>query len=696
MNHFLCNESYSGKSESTMKKKTKISTKELTCRGFIVACILTMLFTSANVYLGLKVGMTFATSIPAAVISMSVLRLLKGGYILENNIVQTMASAAGTISAIVFILPAMVMLGFWKGFPFWQTFLLCGIGGVLGVMYTIPLRRTLVVDSSLPYPEGRAAAEILKVGSICPDKREELQQVGSPVTDITLGTIIGFVFGLISSGFKLLSDGISAYGKIGSVYTGIGFQLSFALVGAGYLIGVRIAIALLIGTVISWGIAVPVIAEHLLPTKLASQAYIMSIWSSQVRYIGAGTIGISAIWAFLVLLKPIAAGIRSSIASSRLRSKKETVLPIHEQDIPVTWVMIISGVLIFPLIAVLSRFISSNVGGVYNAGFVIELIAIAVFLTLLVGFLVAGVSGYMAGLVGSSYSPLSGIGIIAIVIVSLLLSILFGTSSATDHASHIQFIIALAIIVTTVIFSIACISNDNLQDLSTGHLIGATPWKQQVALIFGVIVGSLVLSPVLSVLYQAYGFVGSLPHSGMDPSQALNAPQATLMMALSKGIISHDLDWTMLFIGVLIGVAFLVLNGLYFNSKNWRISVLTIGVAIYLPSEITIPIILGGVLSYIVKRKIKDKEHVKQHIERCGTLMSAGFIVGTSLFGILLAVLIGASANQNPIALVGEHYHYVTNILGIVVFSLICLFYVKYILKSENKLTAQLKSNSHE
>jgi len=672
-----------------MANQTTNTVRELTWRGFIIAFGLTILFTAANVYLGLKVGMTFATSIPAAVISMSILRAFRGSNILENNIVQTIASSAGTLSAVVFILPGLVMIGFWKGFPFWQTFLLCAIGGILGVMFTIPLRRALVVDSDLPYPEGTAAAETLKVGSKH-NKDSTEATLGSPIFDISMGAILSFLFGLFSTGFRLLSDGISYYGKIGSVFSGAGFQFSFALIGAGYLIGIRVAIALLIGTIISWVIAVPVLAGHVLPHGQLASAYVLSIWSTKVRYIGAGTIGVATLWAILALLKPVYLGFKSSLKSMQRRSQGKAV-PLHERDIPIIWVLITCLFLTLPLMAVFGNFIA-DYGTDYYAGFVIVLVVSCVFLVLFIGFLVAAVSGYMAGLVGSSNSPVSGIGILAIVVVSLFFTYLFHSNDSTAVlTSHTRFIIALAIFTTSAIYSAAAISNDNLQDLNTGHLVGATPWKQQVALVFGVIIGAMVLAPVLNQLYYAYGFVGALPRPGMDPTQALNAPQATLLTAIATGIIGHHLQWNMIFIGIAIGIVFLLLNGLILNAKKMSLSVLSMGIAIYLPLEITLPLIFGGILSYIVRLKL-HKDESQFYTERCGTLFASGLIVGSSIFGILLAVLIGITGSQSLMALVGGSFHITAEILGIIVFLLICIYFVSHILRTQTKLRKELKS----
>ena len=666
------------------QRDTELKQREFSWRGFFLAFILTFLFTAANVYLGLKVGMTFATSIPAAVISMAILRNFKSNTILENNIVQTVVSSAGTISSVVFVLPGLVMLGYWKSFPFWQTFFLCGLGGILGVMFTIPLRRALVVESDLPYPEGRAAAETLKVGSH-DQANQNIICAASSLKDITVGTVISFLYGLFSSGFKLLSDEFSYFGKIGHFCSGIGLQFSFALIGAGYLIGIRVAMALLIGTIISWVIAVPALSHFISQNGLPPSSYILSIWTEKVRYIGAGTIGIAAIWAIIMLLKPVYFGFKSSFRCMRQRKQGQVnSLPLQDQDIPIIWVLVVSVFLTLPLMAIFGSFIS-NYSVSYNAGFIISLVIFCTILVLLIGFVVSAVSGYMAGLVGSSNSPISGIGILAIIIVSIVLLFIFQQSHIEHNFHQLKFITGLSIFTTSIIYSSAAISNDNLQDLSTGHIIGATPWKQQLALIIGVVIGSIALAPVLNQLYSAYGFVGSpLPHQAMDSSLALSAPQATLMLAIVKGIVNHHMQWSMIEIGAVVGIGFLSLNTFFLDKKNLSISVLSIGIAIYLPPQINLTLILGGLLSYLTKRQVRLPHNIKNLslIERRGTLISSGLIVGSSLFGILLALLITTTGEQSPLALLSKNFRYLANLLGTFIFIFIYLYLLKYIKKT--------------
>ena len=662
---------------------------EITLRGIILACLLTVLFTAANIYLGLKVGLTFATSIPAAVISMAVLRNFKNSNILEHNIVQTVTSSAGTLAAVVFILPALVMTGVWNEFPFWQTFFLTSISGILGVLYTIPLRRALVVDSDLPYPEGKAAASALIAGN------KNSKENNSSIKALFLAGIIAFVFDTFSGGFKILASSISYFGRFSSGYSGIGINLSLSLIGAGYLVGIRIAISILIGLVISWGLGVPILSWNGAQGALSASDYTMKVWEDQVRFIGAGTIGMASLWAIFALIKPVYNGFVSAFASVYKKNKSISNIPTHQKDINIIWVMTSCMFLTLPIIALFSYFIFTQSLHI-STGLVISMIAICTFLTMFVGFLVAAVSGYMAGLVGSSNSPISGVGILAIIIISLVLSFVFQKNLDISFLANKNFIIALAIFTTSAVFSIAAISNDNLQDLKTGHIIGATPWKQQIALIIGVIVGSAVLAPVLNELYQAYGFPGHMPRPDMNTKETLAAPQATLMAMIAKGVIGKTMHWKLFIIGIIIGLVFLCFDLFLKFKQQPRISTLAIGFGIYLPFGINAALILGGILNFIVKKgseknkklnlgtDIHDIDNEDKENQK-GTLFACGLIVGESLFGIILAGIIGFSGKPEPMALVGSGFKWASYVLGIIVFVLILIFYYFYAKKQNNK-----------
>ncbi len=655
---------------------------ELTIRACLLSIVITVLFTASNVYLGLKVGLTFASTIPAAVISMAILKVFKNSNILENTMVQTFASSAGTLSAIIFTLPALIIVGAWDGFPFWQTTLLCAIGGGFGVMYSIPLRRALVVNSDLPYPEGVAAAEVLKVGSKDLSKENlNIEESSSGMKDILLGGIISAVFSLLSA-FRIFSSSTAITTKaFGSIFS-IGINFSFALFGAGYLVGMRIALAMLLGLFVSWGLAVPILSHGQVMTGLNITSIANGIWSSDVRFIGVGAIGVAALWAIILLLSPVAEGLRSAFRAVSEKKQGIKDIPRTQKDIPINYVLGITLLLIIPLVAILYYFIHSQGLDMPNS-MLIFLISLAVIFCLFVGFIVAAASGYMAGLVGSSSSPLSGIIILAVIIMSLIVTyIIIAFFPMDDFDNFKHFLIGFVIFTSSIVLASSAISNDNMQDLKTGHLVGATPWKQQTALLFGVIVGALTISPILDILYNAYGFIGALPRLGMDPTKALAAPQATLMAAIASGIIDHNIHWNMVEIGVVLGVVLILVDVFILKLKNLpRLSVLSVGIGIYLPAGITIMLVLGGIVSYLVKRKINKTTTQKNRLEMLlqkGTLVSAGLIVGESLIGVVVALVIGLTANQDILSLVSASFAPFANVLAVLVFLATVVFLYRY------------------
>ena len=619
--------------------------RELTLRGMVLGALITVVFTASNVYLGLKVGLTFASSIPAAVISMAVLKFASGSNILENNMVQTQASAAGTISSVIFVLPGLLMAGYWAGFPFWQTTLLCTAGGILGVIFTIPLRYAMVVKSDLPYPEGVAAAEILKVGS----HSETAGGEGSGIREIVAGGLLAGLFGLLSNGLRVISDSASYWFKSGNAVFQLPMGYSLALLGAGYLVGLTGGIAILIGIAFAWGGAVPwFTATTPMPDGMDMTSFAMSLWKNKVRFIGAGTIGIAAIWTLITLLKPTIEGMKQSF---RTLSGNATVSTARiEQDLsPQAMIFITLGMMVL-LGFSFYHFIDA---ATIPSGIAWLLVVVCVLLTVIIGFLVVAACGYMAGLVGSSSSPISGIGIISIIIISLVLLLIGESGGLFADAANRQFLLALTLFCGTAVVSVASISNDNLQDLKTGYLLQATPWRQQVALIIGVVVGAIVVAPVLQLLYQAYGFPDAMPRAGMDAAQAMSAPQATLMKSITTGIFKHDLQWQYILSGVAIGVALIVVDVLLRKGSGGRkaLPVLAVGMGIYLPPSINMPIIIGAFLAAFLRGRIRsrygaDSEKRVAAADRIGTLFAAGLIVGESLIGVILAFIIVVSVTN--------------------------------------------------
>ncbi|MDO7843264.1 OPT family oligopeptide transporter [Sphingomonas immobilis] len=629
---------------------------ELTARGILLGGVITLFFTAANVYLGLKVGLTFATSIPAAVISMAILRLLPGGSILENNIVQTIASAAGTLSAIIFVLPGLVMIGWWQGFPYIQTAMITATGGILGVMFSVPLRRALVVETDLPYPEGVAAAEVLEIGAgsragAGEEGGDDESARGLKVLVVNSAASAGFA---VATQTKIITDTAATSFRVGSGATSVSSSLSFALLGVGHLVGISVGAAMALGLVIGWfGLTPFLTAANPIPGDIAG--WVSTIWKSDVRFFGAGVIGISAVWTLLKIAGPVIGGVRSALAASAKRHAGET-LALEEQDLPITWV---AGVAVLTLIPIVWLLWDVLAGGAL-VGSAFALIAGALVFIVVAGMLIAAVTGYMAGLIGASNSPVSGIGILSVLGSALMLVGLFGQHPG---ANTTQALIAYSLIVTGIVFGVATISNDNLQDLKTGQLVGATPWKQQVALVIGVGFGSLIIPPVLNVLNTGIGFAGA---PGAGPN-ALAAPQAGLISALAKGVLSGDANWTMLFWGAIAGVALIVLDEVLGMLKTLRLPPLGVALGIYLPMAVILPTVIGSVVGWFYDRWARGSAN-PEVAERMGTLTATGLIVGESLWGVAFAFIVYLSGSDAPMALVGPDFATVALVAGTLAF----------------------------
>ena len=606
-------------SAPTATKQTSL--KELTLRGIIIGGIITLLFTAANVYLGLKVGLTFATSIPAAVISMAVLRFWGDHTVQENNIVQTIASAAGTLSAVIFVLPGLVIVGWWSGFPYWETMFVCAVGGSLGVMYSIPLRRALVTGSDLPYPEGVAGAEILKVGDST-DSGEDNKRGLLAITWGALASAAMALFGYL----KVTASEVGTAFKIGSTGTMLSTSLSLALIGVGHLVGMTVGVAMLIGMVISYGVLLPLYANGQLDGAKDLTEALSTVFKTDVRFIGAGVMAVAAIWTLIKIMGPIVRGMSESLRASRSTKENGVQIDRTEQDIPGKWVIVSIFVAMVPIAGLLWWFMR----GTQIEHNTAVLIAVSVL-----------------------FIP-------AVVILAV-----HGRGSTTEENTAL---IAYTLFTSAIVFCIATIANDNLQDLKTGQLVGATPWKQQVALVIGVVFGSLIIPPVLELMQNSFGFQGA-PGAGPD---ALAAPQASLISSLAKGVLGGGIDWKLLGIGAAIGVVVIIIDEVLRPASKGKLALppLAVGMGIYLPVSLTILIPLGGLIGFLYNRwasKQADAERAK----RFGTLAATGLIVGESLFGVVYAGIAGATGSESPLALpfIGDGFTPVANVLGIVFFA---------------------------
>lgn len=605
---------------------------QLTLRAVVLAIVLAMVLAAANTYLGLFAGMTIASAIPAAVVSMAVLRLLGGGGILENNIVQTGASAGSSIaSGVIFTIPALVILGFWQDFKYSWVLAIAGLGGILGVFFSVPLRRALIVDQKLAFPEGQAAAEVLKAG----------ENPSRGIRLLGFGALGGALAKLgAGSGLRMIPDAAASAGFAGNYLAFVGTNLSPALLSVGYIVGLNIGAVALIGAMISWNVAIPIYVSYFLPLEpellqaasgLEAEDLAGLIWSKQIRYLGVGAMLVGGVWALVSLRHSLLSGVRSGLAAAR--ASREGVAIAHtEQDLPMKGVLI--GVLLFtlPLWALYQIIVGS--------------LAVSLPMTLIMmvtGFLFCSVSAYMAGLVGSSNNPVSGITIATILFSAVVLLLLMGPDSAIGPVA--------AIMIGAVVCCAACIAGDNLQDLKCGYIVGATPWRQQVMLAIGAASSALVMAPVLNLLAQAYG-IGEPTAEQPNP---LLAPQATLMASVARGMFGGELPWGMIAIGAVLGIGIIVVDELLKKSQaSFRAPVLAVAVGIYLPIDLMTPIFLGGLLAYLAERHLRKRgadAEARERSSRAGLLFAAGLITGEALMGIAIAVPIVTSGSADILAL---------------------------------------------
>jgi putative OPT family oligopeptide transporter len=586
--------------------------------------------------LGLFAGITIASAIPSAVVSMAVLRALGDGGILENNIVQTGGSAGTSLaSGVIFTIPALVLLGYWKEFDFWWVLAIAGLGGVLGVLFSVPLRRSLIVEQDLAFPEGKAAAEVLRTGE---NPSQGIRILGGAAAGGGLAKLFA------TSGFHLIPDTAFLSGYLGKTIVYLGTNLSPALLGVGYIVGLNIGIVIVAGSVISWNIVIPLYGTFFLENNAAIAHSIAGLpaadaagylWSHEIRYLGVGAMLVGGIWTLIRLRSSLLSGIRSGLAVSQANTGR--IVPPTEQDLPMRWVLVGIVLLTIPL-----WMLYQNIVGSIIVSLPMTLIMIVA------GFLFCAVSAYMAGLVGSSNNPVSGITIATILFAAVVLLVLMGPNATLGPVATIM--------IGAVVCCAACIAGDNLQDLKAGHLVGATPWKQQVMLAVGAGVCALIMAPVLNLLAKAYGI--GVPTS--EHAHPLLAPQATLMASVAKGMFGGVLPWNMVITGAVIGVAIIVVDEiLRIRGKAFRTPVLAAAVGIYLPLDVTMPIFLGGLLTWLTERTLlaraprgtRPSPEDLERLTRKGMLFSAGMITGEALMGIFIAIPIVSSGRADVLAL---------------------------------------------
>lgn len=648
---------------------------ELSCRSIILSIVLTLILAMSNAYLALKLGILTSASIPAAIISMGILRLFKQSTVLENNAVQTAASAGEAVAGgIVYTIPALIIIGYWHGFDYWTNFFIAASGGVLGVLFSIPLRRILVNDNALKFPEGRAIAEVLK------SSRHTLG-----IHDIAWGGLFGALLSLLQNGFKLIAASVTYWFSTGRTFFGIGIGFSPTMIGAGCLVGFEMALSIFLGALISWGLALPLVSHHFPEyfNQPSTQDGALMLWNNQMCYLGIGGMLFAGIWTFAKLIKPLAKNVGHSwrmLGNHSMKKERESI----DKDLP--WSFILTGVAFMTVclfIFFARLFPTQEMGlGEYSSAIVLG----SVLYVLIVGFLFSVMTAYFSGMVGVTASPGSSVVIAGILAASALLyRLMLHVLPIPFSHEVLQMAEAIVIVIGSVVTGIAAIANDNTQDLKVGQLVGATPWKQQAMLLLGVMISSFIIPPVMQLLFEVYGIAGVMPHAGMDINQSLPAPTAALLAAITEGVFHNHVPWLMMLCGALI--IFVILGCNYvFKLERWiRLSILGIAIGMYLPMSSSFPLFIGGVFAVLIKRclqKAKYSKEKQQERTQVGTLIACGLVAGSAIMDVCLAIPFSIMHSPDALSLVDEHWQTPGLILGIIATVFLAYWMMQRVLKT--------------
>ncbi len=659
----------------------KQSLPEITFKVIVLAIILTAVLGAANAYLALKVGMTVASSIPAAVLAIGIFRFFKNANVLEANVVQTIASAGeGIAQAVCFVIPAFIILGFWESFHFFEIAVIVIVGGGLGILLSVPLRRVLLSHKALSFPEGTAIGHMLIAS-----KSTE----GSQMKNMILGSLVGGIIVLFQSGFKVLSEKVGVWFVAERSVFGFGWGFNPALIALGYILGANSAVTLLIGAIIGWLFGIPVLSFIYGFSPVGTPEFIVNgLWEEYLRYIGVGIMLVGGIWTILNLLKPIFDGLRYSFEAMRETSQGKEILRT-DKDIPLNYVFIGLGILSVLAIIAFTYLLKVNPFEL-SQGLMIKVILIALVYLLIGGFISASLCGYLAGLVGSSNTPNSGILLCSVLLLSLLFSPILGAH--LDLTAQADKITAgsLVLLITAFVGCVSVSANDNIQDLKAGQMVGATPWKQQAILFLGFVVSALVIGPVLELLFSAYGIGNVFPRPNMDPGQMLQAPQASIMAAVTQGVFGKNLNWTLLVAGGLIAVISIVIDEILKRThKSFRLPVMSIGIGLYLPVSVATAIAAGGFAAALAGMKLRKKTGMtdaqKDANQKSATLIACGLVAGAALTGVLLAIPFFLKGNSDALRLVPVTFEPYSEGLGLLVTLIICAWFYRKTVASPKK-----------
>ncbi len=634
---------------------------ELTRRSILLAVVLTLLLAMSNAYLALKLGILTSASIPAAIISMGILRFFKNPSILENNGVQTAASAGEAIAGgIVYTIPALIIIGYWHHFDYWTNFFIAVTGGILGVLFSIPLRRILVHDKDLRFPEGRAIAEVLKSS-----------YENASIRPIVYGGLIGAAIELAQVGFKVLASAWSHWVFVKRTVIGFGLGFSATMIGAGFLVGRDMAISIMLGALLAWVLILPGVGL-LHPEMLVhnhAQDALMTLWDGQMRYLGIGGMLFAGIWTFMKLVKPLSKSIIHSVQTF-MKQKETEALARIEHDIPTPYIMMGTLLLAAGLFLFFQMIFPLDIIGL-DGTFSPTLIFVAVLYVLIIGFLFSVITAYFSGMVGVTASPGSSVVIAGILFAAwLLLSAIHLFSASPLQAEQLKAAEAITIIIGSIVTGIAAIANDNIQDLKVGQLVGATPWKQQLMLLLGVVISALIIPPVMQLLFDVYGIAGVMPRPDMNPVHSLPAPTAAMLAAITEAMFRDTLPWNMMLGGAAVIVVLLILNHILKGARFFRLSILGVAIGMYLPLSSSFPLFLGGMLAYVTERRLQRSNLTPKAIQsrrQIGTLIACGLVAGSALMDVLVAVPFSLMHSSDALALVGPHFENYSACLSVLV-----------------------------
>ncbi|HCU05287.1 MAG: oligopeptide transporter, OPT family [Gammaproteobacteria bacterium GWE2_42_36] len=645
---------------------------ELTPKAIILSVIIAVFLGASNAYLGLKVGTTVAASIPALVITMAIFRFFPKHNILEANIVQCASCAgSGVAAVIIFTMPALIIMHYWTKFNYWETAFIAAVGSIIGVLFSGLIRRQLIHDKTLPFPEGIAIGEVMKASA---DSERSLKPM-------MLGGFSGAIIQLCQSGFCVFSQALSVWAIQGTSILGMGIGFSPAVIAAGYICGINVAISMFIGVILGWVLGIPLLSHHYgFTAGLSATESAKEIWSNYVRYIGVGTMLVGGMWTLIKLIGPMG---KAMVASTRVFKEKGHILDRTEYDIPFSitlkWTLFLS-LMIF--VFLMFMFHPSDLG--ISLPLYLFILAVCVLYLIVAGFIFSSLAGYFNGFVGSTNCPASGLMASALLgITALLLVILVPHINFAIHVDKGLATAALTIVVVAFGGSIMIMAGETVQVAKAGRMVGGTPWKQQVVLFISIIAVALVLPLILQLLFNAYGIGGVYPRPGMSQLQTLSAPQAGLMAAVSQAVFNHQIPWNMLGIGALIAIAAIINNELLYRLFKTRWPVLAIGLGIYLSLDATTPMIIGGIVSYLVNRKVAsryralnkpiDENHLTNGMQNA-IMLACGIVAGSTLMGVLVAIPFAIKQSTDVLRIVSDRFTPEASALSVVITLLLCFW----------------------